>query len=115
MIEFDGTEYNKQFSKKENKMTDQKEMPKYKSHKEVWGLQIKSIVKDSDLAFTQQRETDGSAIITPAEEGYSPFSVDHFYMIKHKPYVGGYYVVYEDGYKSFSPADAFESGYTKIE
>ncbi len=29
-----------------------------------------------------------------------------------KTEVGGYYVVYEDGYKSFSPAGAFESGYT---
>ncbi|MCK9988658.1 MAG: hypothetical protein AzoDbin1_05130 [Azoarcus sp.] len=29
--------------------------------------------------------------------------------------VGGYYVVYEDGYKSFSPAIAFESGYTRID
>ena len=28
--------------------------------------------------------------------------------------VGGYYVVYEDGYKSFSPAGAFESGYTPL-
>ena len=30
------------------------------------------------------------------------------------PEVGGYYVVYEDGYKSFSPAGAFESGYTPL-
>ena len=28
--------------------------------------------------------------------------------------VGGYYVVYEDGYKSFSPAEAFESGYKRV-
>ena len=33
---------------------------------------------------------------------------------KHNPEVGGYYVVYEDGYKSFSPAKAFEEGYTLI-
>lgn len=26
---------------------------------------------------------------------------------------GGYYVRYEDGYESFSPAGAFESGYTR--
>ena len=35
-------------------------------------------------------------------------------MLKHQPTVGGYYVVYKDGYKSFSPADAFESGYTRV-
>ena len=33
---------------------------------------------------------------------------------KNKPFVGGYYVVYKDGYKSFSPADAFEDGYSKL-
>ena len=34
------------------------------------------------------------------------------WMAKNSPQVGGYYVVYEDGYTSFSPADAFESGYS---
>lgn len=29
--------------------------------------------------------------------------------------VGGYYVVYEDGYESWSPAEAFEKGYTLIQ
>lgn len=37
------------------------------------------------------------------------------YMNKHNPKVGGYFVVYEDGYQSWSPAEAFESGYTMIE
>ena len=53
-------------------------------------------------------------MITPAEEGYAPFRVDWEYMHKHKPEVGGYYVVYEDGYKSFSPAKAFEDGYAAV-
>jgi len=30
-------------------------------------------------------------------------------------YVGGYLVQYEDGYLSWSPAEAFEKGYTRIE
>jgi hypothetical protein len=29
--------------------------------------------------------------------------------------VGGYYVVYEDGYDSFSPAAAFEAGYAALD
>lgn len=77
----------------------QREMPKYQSHKQVWGLKIKAI--------------DGQTI-TPDEEGYAPFGVSAEYLEKHKPEVGGYYVVYEGGYKSFSPADAFESGNTLI-
>ena len=87
------------------------EMPKYKCHKQVWALKIKSIVRDGE---GENRESDGSAIITPTEEGYAPFRVEHDYMHKHKPQEGGYYVVYKDGYKSFSPADAFEDGYSRI-
>ena len=37
---------------------DEQEMPKYKSHKEVWALKIKSIVRDGE-----GRETDGSAMM----------------------------------------------------
>jgi len=90
------------------------EMPKYQSHKKVWALKIKSIVFDSDLAKETNRETDGSAIITPEEDGYAPFKVDSDYIHKHKPKEGGYYVQYEGGYKSWSPADAFEEGNTLI-
>ena len=42
------------------------------------------------------------------------FTPDYNYVKKHNPQAGGYYVVYEDGYKSWSPAEAFESGYTKM-
>ncbi|MFH2029795.1 MAG: hypothetical protein ABIJ40_04095 [Bacteroidota bacterium] len=92
----------------------QTEMPKYQSHKQVWALKIKEVVFDSDLAKETNRETDGSATITPEDEGYAPFKVDREYVRKHSPKVGGYYVVYKDGYKSFSPAEAFEEGYTKL-
>lgn len=82
------------------------EMPKYKCHKEVWALKIKEI---------EQHEIDvESYIITPEDVGYAPFVVGSEYVLKHKPEVGGYYVVYKDGYKSFSPAEAFEDGYTLI-
>ena len=89
-------------------------MPRYKCHKEVWALKIKAIEFDSDKAREEQRETDGSATITPAEDGYAPFKVDANYVHKHKPEAGGYYVVYADGYKSFSPAKAFEDGYSPV-
>lgn len=81
------------------------EMPRYKCHKEVWALKIKEIVDG----------LDGSARIIPVEDGYASFMVDAEYMNKHDPLVGGYYVVYEGGYRSFSPAEAFENGYTLIE
>lgn len=88
------------------------EMPKYRSHKTVWALKIASIEFDSDKARAENRDTDSSAIITPADPGYAPFEVDGAYVHKHGPQAGGYYVVYADGYKSWSPAEAFEAGYT---
>ena len=91
-----------------------REMPRYKCHKEVWALKIASIEFDWQAAKAENRETDGTAMIWPTEEGYAAFRVDANYVHKHKPTVGGYYVVYKDGYKSFSPAEAFEEGYTRI-
>lgn len=87
------------------------EMPIYQSHKKVWALKIKEIVVDGGGT---DNESDGSAMITPEESAYSPFKVDSSYMHKHNPEVGGYYVVYEDGYKSWSPAGAFEGGTTPL-
>lgn len=37
------------------------------------------------------------------------------YVDKHRPQIGGYYVRYHDGYQSWSPAAAFESGYTLVD
>lgn len=84
----------------------QKQMPSYTCHKKVWALKISKIEYNN-------RESVRGAIITPSEQGYAPFNVTQEYLVKHHPEAGGYYVVYGDGYKSFSPAEAFESGYTK--
>lgn len=80
------------------------EMPRYKCHKEVHALKI------SRIGWLNPDE----AVIVPADEGFGQFTVDKAYMDKHQPAPGGYYVVYADGYKSFSPAGPFESGYTRV-
>lgn len=83
------------------------EMPRYKCHKEVWALKIdrlKARVPD-----------DGTLLMCPAEPGYADFILDAEFVKKHNPQAGGYYVVYRGGYKSFSPAAAFEEGYSKID
>ncbi len=74
------------------------EMPRYRCHKEVGALKILGISLDGELAFGT-----GSFKQMPRE-----------WLDKHNPEVGGYYVVYDDGYESFSPAKAFEEGYTRI-
>jgi len=83
------------------------QMPKYKSHKEVWALRIASM----------ETLPDGQLRITPAEAGYEQFDVEKRFVPLHtpgRPQVGWYYVVYEDGYQSFSPSEAFEKGYTLV-
>ena len=87
-------------------MTVQAEMPKYRSHKIVWAFKIAAI----------EIKQDNSAVIAPEDEGYAPFNVSPDWGLRFKGSEEdkGYYVVYEDGYKSWSPTKAFEEGYTRI-
>ncbi len=80
------------------------EMPKYKCHKTVHALKVKQVVTNED----------GSWAIIPEDERFSKFNITNEYYEKHSPQIGGYYIVYEDGYKSFSPADVFEKGYVLV-
>ena len=83
------------------------EMPRYKCHKEVWALKIKNIATE--------RCINGKSILIFEDKRYAPLTVSNEYVQKHKPQIGGYYVIYENGYESWSPADVFEAGYKKIE
>ena len=75
---------------------------RWKCHKEVWGEKIVDIVLSP--AGPHILKFDGRFVPVSDE-----------YMHKHNPQVGGYYVIYDDGYESFSPAKAFEEGYTLIQ
>ena len=44
-----------------------REMPRYQCHKKVCALKIKAIDLDIEKARAEDRETDGSATITPEE------------------------------------------------
>jgi|GEM_PF-642057 len=80
------------------------EMPQYLCHKKVWALKIKRI----------QEHTEHISTLHFEDERYAPIDVDIDYLRKHEPEPGGYYVVYADGYNSYSPAKAFEEGYALI-
>lgn len=86
--------------------TDDAEMPRYKCHKEVHALKIDSL--------KPRTPDDGTLLLTPADVGFAPFVLSAEFVTKHKPETGGYFVVYADGYKSYSPAKAFEDGYTRV-
>lgn len=94
-------------------MTVTTEMPKYDCHKQVWALKIAAIypLPNPDPTGNSAAASYG-ATIKPEDDGYESFPVTAEYMTKHRPQVGGYYVAYKDGYKSFSPAKEFEEGYS---
>lgn len=75
--------------------------PVYQCHKRVRALKIDSIRWNSEPIVLGFR-------------GYLPVDVSREWCAARKVEVGGYYVVYEDGYTSFSPAEAFEKGYTCV-
>lgn len=92
------------FNQEENGMgTEAQELPKYNCHKQVQAIKI---------GFVETLH-DGGAKIIPCGI-HESFTVDAEYVRKHVPEAGGYYVVYEGGYKSFSPAQAFEEGYSLV-
>lgn len=102
-----------------NEELPQREMPRYQCHKRVWALKIKEVIKHAhpdsnadDAAFEASPAFNGASLFIE-DSGYAPIGVDAAWYRKHNPEAGGY-VVYEDGYKSYSPAKAFEAGYTRI-
>ena len=84
----------------------QREMPKYKCTKIVSALKIKGIDIPGSVG----------AFISPEEEGFATFQTSLEWRERFKGSESdlGYYVVYEDGYTSWSPTKAFEEGYVRI-
>ena len=81
------------------------ELPKWESHKKVHAFKITKV---------ELHDSDEGAILHHAEGYFIPVEVSAEYMAKHKPQAGGYFVLYADGYRSWSPAKAFEEGYIRI-
>lgn len=78
-------------------------LPLYQCHKQVRAAKIAKV----DTSFVRPE-------ISFEDASLAPVSVDAAWVAKHQPQAGGYFVVYADGYRSYSPADAFEDGYTAI-
>lgn len=81
-------------------MPTTKALPKYLCHKEVQALKIARVERREQKYFLHFEEA-----------GFDPLEVTTAWIDKFGPTRGGYYVVYKDGYVSFSPAHAFEEGY----
>lgn len=81
-------------------------LPQYKSHKQVGALKISAI----------EIHQDKSATISFEDTRYFPMKVAAPWAERFKGSADdlGYYVVYADGYASWSSTKAFEEGYCMI-
>lgn len=78
-------------------------MIRYQCHKIVEAFDIEKIKPvDSLMGNADLVSSNGNCVVRK----------DRAWMKKHDPQVGGYFVRYTDGYESYSPADAFEAGYS---
>ena len=82
------------------------QLPRWQSHKRVWGDKIEAAVDESPSMHGHWDLLCGASVAVSLQlarrvpEGVNP--------------VGGYYVRYNDGFESWSPAEAFERGYTRL-
>ena len=84
-------------------------MKTYKCHKTVKAFKILDIYKNGSAK--------GGWFIVSFDDGTEIRGVDvtDYWAEKNTDLnKGGYFVQYEDGYKSYSPAEPFEAGYTEV-
>ncbi len=84
------------------------ELAQWQSHK---------IVRAGKVLPHQVEDTgEGTGILTVEDTNGAPCRVEvqNNFFARGAPIPGDYVVIYDDGYKSWSPAKAFEEGYTRI-
>ena len=97
-----------------NNTEAQRLLPQYQCHKKVWALKIKD-VQLHDPAGSNPPVKFAGGFLMPEDEKFLPIAFDAAFYNKHKPVKGCYWVQYEDGYTSISPAAAFEEGYSPVD
>lgn len=85
-------------------MTAAVALHEYKSHKTVFAAKITEFRANGnpDMPDLVLGEVGGIVALLPD------------WHQRHNPQVGGYFIQYQDGYQSYSPAKAFEGGYTRV-
>jgi hypothetical protein len=93
-------------------MSEIARLPRWKCHKVVSAARISRVMTESDGSGTLvlRLSPDDAPV-----QSHTSVDKEAEWMERFKPAAGGYYVVYEDGYESFSPAKAFEDGYARLE
>lgn len=81
------------------------DLPEYVCHKKVRAAEIVEISWGTGLI----------RVAIPGEPGYAEITPEHQWWMRNDPRIGGYFVVYEGGFTSYSPPEPFKSGYTLCE
>jgi len=90
-------------------MTDTSNMPVYECHKKVHALEVASVGN-----YKHNPELGSLVRTIIFTDGTSRDLRDDIFK-RYIPERGDFYVVYEDGYESFSPRKAFLDGYKAID
>jgi len=85
--------------------------PRYKCHKVVNAFKIARI---SEGLLSESEGSHPVWFLWPTDDNLDPVQVSAAWMAKNKVVIGGYLVIYADGYQSFSPTKAFEDGYALV-
>lgn len=83
-------------------------LPRYRPHKTVYALKVSRV----EVMAGEENERLQNVILHFEDATFSPRKIST--LNRPKPTIGWYMVEYEDGYISFSPANSFEDGYTRI-
>lgn len=84
------------------------DLPRWKCHK---------VVRASKITQLERRQLDDEppVFLVHVEDLDTPIEVPQEYLTKRPtPAVGGYFVLYRDGYMSWSPASEFDDGYDRL-
>lgn len=90
-----------------------RQLPRYQCHKQVSALKIKAVIPNPrgfELHFEDERFAPHEVPASWVAKHRANCPIDSFELL-----AGGYLVAYDDVYRSWSPAVAFESVYTPVE
>ena len=98
-------------AEEKNKMPEHMELPRWQSHKVVTAAKITFV----DMAGREDGPEGTIMLKVIAADGQEVvLDVESKVFSRGVPDVGDYFVRYDDNYKSWSPAEAFEKGYTRL-
>lgn len=97
-------------SKQPEVLSDLPKLPQYQSHKVVRAARIRSTKMVGEMAWR--------LMLSELHESPVRVQVNQEWIVRRcngRAPEEGYFVVYEDGYTSWSPAAAFEEGYSLVD